>query len=61
MVVFLNLFNLSSLFLLVLSQDFWDSRVEGLQQMWETIRVACEAIVAGDAQLANTILEVGFF
>jgi hypothetical protein len=41
-------------------QTFWETnpKVQGNPRVWEALRVACEALLAGDVELCNTILEV---
>lgn len=38
--------------------EFWSTRVEGHQQIWQTLRSVAEAILSEDLPLANAILEV---
>eukprot|EP01031_Cornospumella_fuschlensis_P026589 gene26589-32134_t len=37
--------------------EFWSSRVEGNQIIWQSLRSACEALLADDLPLASAILE----
>lgn len=37
--------------------EFWQTRTGGNQQMWQTIRSACDALVDQDVALTNAILE----
>lgn len=36
---------------------FWDSQTSGRQVVWSNLRLASEAMLAGDVELASTILE----
>eukprot|EP01031_Cornospumella_fuschlensis_P028080 gene28080-33909_t len=37
--------------------EFWSTRVEGNQIIWQSLRSACEALLADDLPLASAILE----
>ena len=39
-------------------QDFWATRVDGSQHMWQSIRTASESLLSGDIDLSRAILEV---
>ena len=36
---------------------FWETRVSGHPQMWNNLKLVCEALLAGDTELAGTILD----
>lgn len=38
-------------------QEFWHTRVEGQKEMWDALKGACDAMISGDIELSNTILE----
>lgn len=40
-----------------LREDFWSSRSEGEPVVWQSIKSACEALLEGDFDLANAIIE----
>ena len=36
---------------------FWETRVSGHPQMWNNLKLVCEALLTGDVELACTILD----
>jgi hypothetical protein len=38
-------------------QAFWEGQASGRQVIWSNLRVAAEAMIAGDVELANTVLD----
>lgn len=38
--------------------EYWHTRVTGAPEIWTTLRAAAEAVLNGDIELANAILEV---
>jgi hypothetical protein len=38
--------------------EYWHTRVTGAAEIWTTLRAAAEAVLNGDVELANAILEV---
>jgi len=37
--------------------QFWETRVSGHPQMWNNLRLVCEGLLAGDIELASTVLD----
>ena len=38
-------------------QTFWETRVSGHPQMWNNLKLVCEALLVGDVELGGTILD----